>query len=116
MAATLLLSRDVWDLALDVAGNIALATEPYSQVQDAASACRLLEGEAWYQTDIGIPYFQQVLGQFQPLQVLREKLAIEAASVPGVTDATAVLEAIVDRSLSGQVQITTTSGVQTVTL
>lgn len=117
MAATLLLDRSSWDCCLTVNGNIAVATEPYSQVQDVASACRLLEGEAWYDNQIGVPYFQQILGQFQPLQVLREKLNIEAATVPGVTSATAVLEAIVDRSLSGQVQITTEDGTtQTVTL
>lgn len=116
MAATLLLDRLAWDLALTANGNIAAATEPYSQVQDAASACRLLEGEAFYDTTIGVPYFQQILGQFQPLQVLREKLGIEAATVPGVSSANAVLEDLAGRSLSGQVQITTASGVQTVTL
>lgn len=116
MGATLLLDRIAHDLCLTVSGDIAVATEPYSQVQDVASACRVLEGEQWYQNDIGVPYFQQILGQFQPLQIVREKLNIEAASVPGVTSATTVLEDIVDRSLSGQVQITTDLGVQTVTL
>lgn len=117
MAATLLLDVIAWDLTLTANSNIAVATEPYSQVQDTASACRTLESECWYQTDIGIPYYQQILGHFQPPQVLREKLVAETVeAVPGVTSAVAALGAIVDRSISGQVQITTDNGTETVTL
>lgn len=34
MASTLLLDTLAWDLAVDAAGNIAVATEPYSLAQD----------------------------------------------------------------------------------
>lgn len=107
MATTLLLDRDGWGLALDASGNIALASEPYSQAQDVASACRLFQGEAFYDTTLGIPYFQSVLGQFQPVQVLRAALEAAAFSVPGVTSARVFLSDVSERSLSGQVQLGT---------
>ena len=115
MASTLLLDRDTNDLCVDASGNIALASEPYSQAQDAASACKLFEGEAWYDTELGVPYFQQVFRGAQPVQVLKARLVLAAQSVPGVTDATVVLTALTDRSLGGQVQIRTDAG-ETVTL
>lgn len=116
MANTILLDRTAWDLVLDVTGNIAVASEPYSQVQDVASACRVFQSEVYYDTSQGVPYFQQILGRSQPVQVLKARLVQRALTVPGVTAARAVLGRIVSRRLTGQVQITTAGGVQTVTL
>lgn len=110
MAATLLLDRDAWDICLNASGDIAVATEPYSQVQDVASACRLFQNDAWYDSTAGIPYFQQVLGQSQPVQVVKAFLVQAALTVPGVTSATVLLSDIRDRELSGQVQIQTSTG------
>lgn len=107
---TLLLDRSAWDLALDVRGNIALASEPYSIVQDVASACRLFAGELYYQTNRGIPYFGQILGKRPPLALLKARLVEAALSVPGVLTARCFLTSIKGRELSGQVQITTASG------
>ena len=105
MPSTLLLDRDANDLCLDASGNIALADEPYAQVQDAASACRVYEGEAWYDTTLGVPFFSQ------PVQVVKARLVLAAESVPGVRQARVALTALTDRTLGGQVQITTTGGV-----
>ncbi len=116
MATTLLLDRDDWDLALDAAGNIALASEPYSQAQDAASAVRVFEGEAYYDTTLGVPYFTDVLGRYQPTPILRARAQLAALTVPGVTDATAVLVTSNNRVLTGQIQIRTADGQQTVTI
>lgn len=116
MATTLLLDRDAWDLAIDAAGNIALASEPYSQAQDAASAVRVFLGEAYYNTDLGVPYFSDVLGRYQPTQILRARAQEAALTVPGVSDATAILITGRDRTLTGQIQISTDSGVQTISL
>lgn len=105
MATTLLLDRSAWDLSIDAAGNIALAAEPYSQVQDTASAARVYEGEAWYDTTLGVPYDTQILGQYQPTQVLQARLEQAAQTVPGVTEARAIIGGLSGRSLSGQLQI-----------
>ena len=104
MATTLLLDRDGWDLALDASGNIALASEPYAQVQDAASACKVWAGEAWYDTTLGVPFFGQAV------QVVKARLVLAAESVPGVTQARVVLTTLTERTLGGQVQIRTDAG------
>jgi hypothetical protein len=116
MASTLLLDRNAWDLAVDAIGNIALASEPYSILQDVASACRLFQGELWYGGTDGLPYFDQILGEYQPIQVLKDGLVRAALSVPGVLAATVFLTAVVGRQISGQVQITTSAGPAIVTL
>lgn len=107
---TLLLDRTAWDLALDASGNIAVASRPYSIAQDVASACRLFFGELYYDTTKGIRYFSEVLGQYQPVQVLKARLVAAALGVPGVLTAKVFLTAIAGRSVAGQVQITTAAG------
>lgn len=116
MASTLLLDRDVWDLTVDAVGNIARADETYSTFQDVASACRLFQGELWYGGTDGLPYFDQILGKFQPIQVLKAGLVQAALSVPGVQAATVFLSAVVGRQITGQVQVVTAAGTDMVTL
>ena len=111
---TLLLDTVKWDLCVDSNGNIALATPPYSLAQDAACACRLFEGELWYDTIQGIPYWQSILGQMPPLSLLKAAFIAAAQGVPGVASAEVFITNITsDRVLSGQVQITN-EGNQTV--
>lgn len=112
MAGTLLLDRATWDICLDAGGNIALASDPYSMEQDVASECRVFEGECYYDTTIGIPYDTAILGRSVPIQVLKERIAIAAMRVPGVTNVTVYLTDIDSRSIGGQVQF----GSGTVTL
>lgn len=116
MATTLLLDRDGWDLCLDAAGNWALASEPYSQAQDAASACRVFQGEAYYDTTLGVPYFSDVLGRYQPTQIMRARAQQAALTVPGVTVASVILVTNQNRQMTGQIQIKTDSGVQVIAL
>jgi hypothetical protein len=112
MATTLLLDLDGWDVCLDALGNWALASEPYSQSQDVASAGRVFEAEAYYDTSLGVPYFTDVLGKNQPTQILRARLQLAALTVPGVTDATAYLMVGRDRTMTGQIEFTTDDGTQ----
>lgn len=116
MSATLLLDRDPWDLALDASGNIAMATDPYSQVQDAASAVRVFEGECYYDTAQGVPYWTDVLGRRQPTQIMRARSQMAAMTVPGVLDAVAILTPLPNRTLGGQIQIRTEQGEQVISL
>jgi hypothetical protein len=116
MATTLLLDRTAWDLVTDARGNIAMASEPYSQTQDAASAVRVFQGEAYYDGTLGLPYFDQILGRVQPVQIFKQG-AIEAAlTVPGVTSAEVFLTSFNHRTLAGQLQIKTANGVLGVAL
>ena len=104
MATTLLLDRTQWDLVLTSTGDIAVASEPYAQEQDVASECRLIKGEAWYDTTIGVPYITEILGRAVPVQLIKEYLVAAARRVPGVSEVTVYLSAITSRGLSGQIQ------------
>lgn len=106
--STLLLDRTFWDLCIDVNGNIAVATLPYAAAQDAASACRLFQGEYWYDTTIGIPYFEQILGQTPPINLVRSQMQEAADSVPavGTGNSQVYFSSIASGQLSGQVQVT----------
>jgi len=108
--ATLLLDLTNHDLVLDSNGNIAVATAPYSQAQDVASAIRTVLGEVWYDSTLGIPYFQNILGQRPPVSYLQQQMVNAALTVPGVVSASCVIESFTNRQAVGQVTFTTTSG------
>jgi len=109
---TLLLSDD-WDLTLDANGNMATVSGAYALAQDAASECRLFQGDDYYDTTHGIPYWARVLGQRPQLSLIRSYLSSAAKLVPGVTAARVYFSAWDGRTLSGQVQTTDASGVTT---
>ncbi len=108
MASTLLLDRPTWDLVLDAKGNIAVASEPYSLAQDAASAIKTFLGECYWDTTVGVPLLTKVFAGVAPsLALLKSMLVAAAETVPGVASAQVFLsDASPDRGLSGQVQIT----------
>jgi hypothetical protein len=107
---TLLLATDTWDLTLDHLGNIAVADDPYSQAQDAASAIRLFEGELYYDTTKGVPYWVSILGRSPPLALMKAKFVEAALTVPGVVEARCFIQEFTDRMVAGQVQIANDSG------
>lgn len=118
---TLLLDQTNWDLTLDPAGNIATAydaapeetqaeKQAYALAQDAASAIRLFAGELWFDTTQGVPYFKSVLGKRPPTSLMKAYFVAAAKTVPGVTAAVCFLSSFTDRGVSGQVQITDSSG------
>lgn len=109
---TLLLSSDDWDLVVGLDNNIAVASDPYSQAQDAASAIRLFRGELYYNTVPGIPYWEQILGKSPPVSLMKAKFVAAALTVPGVKAARCFIASWVGRIVSGQVQITNGEGRQ----
>jgi hypothetical protein len=107
---TLLLNTANWDLTVTSSGDIAMATEPYAIAQDVASALKLFQGELYYDTTQGVPYFEQILGKYPPAQYLKAQFVLAAMTVPGVASAKAFLTGFSNRQLSGQVQITDANG------
>lgn len=103
---TLLLGVNTWDLVLDISGNIAVASEPYSQAQDAASACRTFLGECWYNGTLGIDY-ATFLGRTPNVPLMKAKMVGQALLVPGVDSAKVFISEIADRRVTGQIQVTT---------
>lgn len=110
MAKTLLLDRSKWDLVLDAAGNIAVAEEPYATAQDIASYQRTLRGECWYDTDIGIPYLDSVLGQAPPRALLQHYLEDAAKQVPLVVNARTQFTTFSDGKVGGTTESTLSNG------
>lgn len=110
---TLLLGVNTWDLLLDASGNIAIASDPYSQAQDAASACRTFSdsrangsGECWYNTTLGVGY-NAMLGRAPNIPLIKAKMVSQALRVPGVASAKVFITGIADRRVTGQIQVTT---------
>lgn len=103
---TILLDPDTWDLVIDANGNLALASEPYSLAQDAASAVKTFLGEVYFDTTIGVPWLQKILGKNPPLELLKQELVAAAKTVPGVASAQVFLTAATGRIVTGQVQVT----------
>lgn len=81
---TIFLIPETWDMTVDYNGNIALALDPYSMVQDAASEIQTYAGEVYFDTLIGIPYQTEILGQGLPLNLYRQQAINAALRVPGV--------------------------------
>lgn len=105
MASTLLLDRTTWDLTLDASGNIAVASDPYSLAQDAASAIKTFAGEVYFDTTIGVPYMTKILAKSPPLPLLKGFFVAAALTVPGVESAKCFITSISERGIAGQVQV-----------
>lgn len=112
MAQTLLLDTVTWDLVLDINGNIALASEPYSLAQDAASAIKTWLGELYFDTTIGVAW-NSIVGQRPALALLKAALVAAAETVPGVGAAQVFISSLTDRNVSGQVQVVSAATGQT---
>lgn len=115
MAKTLPLTAD-WDLQLDAAGNLSLIDLDASLAQDVASAIRTFLGECWYDTTLGLPYFEAILGQRPPRSLVVSKIQREALRVPDVATAAVTLLGLNDRALTGVLQITRASGAAPITV
>lgn len=108
---TILLDANTWDLVLDANMNIAMATEPYSIAQDAASAITEFVGDNYYNPSQGIPYFSNILGQLPALNYVKQQYIAAAMTVPGVVSAQVFFLSYTNRVLTGQLQVTNNAGV-----
>lgn len=104
--ATILLDTVLWDLVLDINGNIAVAADPYALAQDAASAIRTFLGECYWDTTVGIDWKGEVLGKKPALALLKSRLVTAAKTVAGVASAVVFISDFSNRQISGQVQVT----------
>lgn len=106
----MLLDTIAWDLCADASGNMAMASNPYSLAQDAASAVRLFKGEYIYDTTQGLPYFQDIFGPIANLNLLKSLTIAQAMTVPEVASAQCFISSFKNRAVTGQIQVTSTSG------
>jgi hypothetical protein len=107
---TALLDNSEWDIVLNAAGNLAIATEPYQFAQDVASALKLFLGELWYDTSKGVPYFTDVLGHSPPITYFQALMEGAALTVPGVVKSACTILELENRTITGEVRFTTATG------
>lgn len=107
-------STTFWDLELVssngglslavIDGNAALA-------QNAATALDTFLGEVWYDTTLGLPYLQQILGLGRvPLAFIKARVLATVQAVSGVASAACYLTGPVNRTVGGQVQLRGSAG------
>lgn len=115
---SLLLDVGIWDICLDANGNLAIAADPYALAQDVSCAIRTFLNEVWYNTSLGIPYEQEILGETPPLAWFQEQMVNAALTVrPQTADvyvvsAVCVIESFnfATRAVVGQVQFKDSTG------
>jgi hypothetical protein len=79
--------------------------------QDVATAVRTLRGECWYDSTLGVPYFQAILGQRVSLSFLKQAFIAAGMIVPDVASIRCFLTGPgPGREIGGQLQITSVSG------
>lgn len=100
----------VWDLKLDINGNIAVCEEPYSIAQQAANEIKLFEGEGWYDRSQGEAYFTKVLGTNSNLGLIRNILLDRVNRVDNVMRSDLDMYIDSSRTLHGNIFITSKRG------
>lgn len=110
---TIYLDPASWDLRLDSSGNIAVADNPYQLAQDAASAIRTFLGECFYDTSLGVPYLEQILGHSPSLSLMKVRFEAAAKTVPGVISVAVYIQSYVNRVVTGTVHVTDRTGAVT---
>ena len=106
---TYALNDTTWDLYLDLSGNFATISDANQIAQDVASAIRTFLGECWYDTSQGMPYFQSIFGKTPSASFFKAQIKRVALSVPTVTAVTTVALRLVNRQLTGQVLVSTST-------
>lgn len=108
---SLLLDGADWDLCVDRNGDLALCTSPYDVAQDVACALRTFQGECWYDTGRGLPYFSKLLGRSHNEASFIALAEEVAATVPGVESARCIAALNrSDRRLHGTIELTLRNG------
>jgi hypothetical protein len=111
LANTILLNPTTWDLTLDSSGNIAMQTASAAIAQDVASVIQSFQGECWFDTSQGLPYFAQILGQDVNAALFASLYNQAALTVPNVVSAFTSFTGVTSaRKLSGTVEVIDTTG------
>lgn len=99
-----------WDLQLDDMGNIATVDGGLQVAQDVATSCRVWKGEMIYDTERGVPYKEEILGQRPNLTLLQSDFENEAKRIEGVASVEVVIDSFDERRLVSDIRITLENG------
>ncbi len=107
---TLYLNPDTWDLEINSARRFKIVEGKACTAQCVATATRRHKGEAYYETERGIPYFEAMYGQLPPDQLIRAHVEREALYVPDVEQARLELRSFTERAVTGDIRVTDSAG------
>lgn len=116
MAKSIPLKTDTWDIFLDSAGNLSLTDNDSSIAQDVASSVRTFEGECWYNTTLGMPYFQAIFGKSPPNSFVVASIKEQAFTVDAVNSVNVVNAGLQGRNFKGVIVVNAPQSPITVTI
>ena len=95
--------------------DIAFNTQGLAVAQDVASAIKLFQGELYYDTTLGVPYFGQVFTQQHNAAIINSLMQQAAFTVPNVVEAAASVSNLdangkPSRNITGTVKILDVNG------
>ena len=95
--------------------DIAFNTQGLAVAQDVASAIKLFQGELYYDTTLGVPYFGQVFTQQYNAAIINSLMQQAALTVPNVVEAVASVSNLdvngkPSRNITGTVKILDVNG------
>ena len=94
---TLLLDLTNWDLVIDSLGNIAVVIASLCpRAGSVACAAKTFLDEVWYDSTVGVPYLQSILGKRPSPGFVQAQLVKAALSVPGVVTAECILSGFIN--------------------
>ncbi len=104
-----LLLNNNWDITLNDNGSLKTADPNYSTAQTVANAVKLFTGDAYFNTDIGIPHFEITLKRNPALSVIRSHIKKAAMSVSNVKHAEVIINSD-NEMIQGNILITLENG------
>lgn len=107
---SLYLDPDTWDLVATSSRRVRTTEGKYCRAQCVATAVRRHKGEAYYDTERGVPYFETMYGQLPPDQLIRAHVEREALHVSGVEQARLQIRTFEGRTVTGDIRITDSDG------
>lgn len=108
---TLLLDTDSWDITLDDKGNLATVENPYSCAQDVATACSVFLGENIYDSTIGVPYTDKILGFNPGTGAVQSWMEEQALRLDYISQASAtIINDSATRACTGVIVVVDTNG------
>lgn len=108
------LKTDAWDIYLNSNGDMFLADNDSSIAQDVASSVRTFSGECWYNTTLGMPYFESIFGKNPPQSFVVDNIKTQAFTIVEVNSVNVLGVGLVDRTLKGVIVLNAPSAPITV--
>jgi hypothetical protein len=89
-AGNLLLDDTTWDLVLE-RGNLVISSGYDATRQACYQRLRFFAGEWWADENVGLPYWQRILGKKQPdTAAIREVFRAAILASPGIASVTSI--------------------------